>query len=359
MRSNKNRFIKKIIITGGAGFIGSSLIHQIINETNFSVLNVDKLTYAGSLYSLKCFSKNPRYIFKKVDICDASKIKQLFELFQPNAIIHLAAESHVDRSIEGPSDFIKSNIIGTYTLLDQARRYWSKLKGSKKDNFIFHHVSTDEVFGELPHPDNQKGKLPLFTEKSSYAPSSPYSSSKASSDHLVRAWYKTYGLPIIITNCSNNYGPYQFPEKLIPLTILNAINGIPIPVYGNGNQIRDWLFVNDHVKALLLAVVGGEIGETYNIGGKSEKKNIEVVRSICRVLEDLKPIKKSSLKIKSYESLINFVKDRPGHDLRYAMDTKKIQNELNWEPCETFDNGILKTIKWYLDNQLWCQQVFK
>lgn len=359
MSSNKDRFLKKIIITGGAGFIGSSLIHQIINETNFSVLNVDKLTYAGSLYSLKCFSKNPRYIFKKVDICDASKIKQLFELFQPNAIIHLAAESHVDRSIEGPSDFIKSNIIGTYTLLDQARRYWSKLKGSKKDNFIFHHVSTDEVFGELPHPDNQKGKLPLFTEKSSYAPSSPYSSSKASSDHLVRAWYKTYGLPIIITNCSNNYGPYQFPEKLIPLTILNAINGIPIPVYGNGNQIRDWLFVNDHVKALLLAVVGGEIGETYNIGGKSEKKNIEVVRSICRFLEDLKPIKKSSLKIKSYESLINFVKDRPGHDLRYAMDTKKIQNELNWEPCETFDTGILKTIKWYLDNQLWCQQVFK
>ena len=359
MKTTKKRLPKKIFITGGAGFIGTSLILEIINKTNFSVINIDKLTYAGSSFSLDNIINTSRYTFEKVDICDALKINQLFENYQPDMIIHLAAESHVDRSIDGPSEFIKTNIIGTYTLLDQARKYWSKLKGSKKDNFIFHHVSTDEVYGDLPHPDNYKGLLPLFTEESSYSPSSPYSSSKASSDHLVRAWYRTYGLPIIISNCSNNYGPFQFPEKLIPLTILNAMNGKPVPIYGDGNQIRDWLFVTDHVKALLLIAINGEIGETYNIGGNSEKKNIDVVKTICKILEELLPLKKSLLKINSYESLITFVKDRPGHDIRYAMDTKKIQTKLGWKPKETFDTGILKTINWYLNNQLWCQKISK
>ena len=359
MKTTKKRLPKKIFITGGAGFIGTSLILEIINKTNFSVINIDKLTYAGSSFSLDNIINTSRYTFEKVDICDALKINQLFENYQPDMIIHLAAESHVDRSIDGPSEFIKTNIIGTYTLLDQARKYWSKLKGSKKDNFIFHHVSTDEVYGDLPHPENYKGLLPLFTEESSYSPSSPYSSSKASSDHLVRAWYRTYGLPIIISNCSNNYGPFQFPEKLIPLTILNAMNGKPVPIYGDGNQIRDWLFVTDHVKALLLIAINGEIGETYNIGGNSEKKNIDVVKTICKILEELLPLKKSLLKINSYESLITFVKDRPGHDIRYAMDTKKIQTKLGWKPKETFDTGILKTINWYLNNQLWCQKISK
>ena len=359
MKTTKKRLPKKIFITGGAGFIGTSLILEIINKTNFSVINIDKLTYAGSSFSLDNIINTSRYTFEKVDICDALKINQLFENYQPDMIIHLAAESHVDRSIDGPSEFIKTNIIGTYTLLDQARKYWSKLKGSKKDNFIFHHVSTDEVYGDLPHPENYKGLLPLFTEESSYSPSSPYSSSKASSDHLVRAWYRTYGLPIIISNCSNNYGPFQFPEKLIPLTILNAMNGKPVPIYGDGNQIRDWLFVTDHVKALLLIAINGEIGETYNIGGNSEKKNIDVVKTICKILEELLPLKKSLLKINSYESLITFVKDRPGHDIRYAIDTKKIQTKLGWKPKETFDTGILKTINWYLNNQLWCQKISK
>ncbi len=352
----KKSFLK-ILITGGAGFIGSALIRQIIDETNFSIVNVDKLTYAGSLQSIATVSNNPRYIFKQIDICNHVELKKIFKDQKPDIIMHLAAESHVDRSIDKPSDFIKSNIIGTYTLLEQGRDYWNTLKGDKKKSFRFIHISTDEVYGDLPHPDHKDGSLPLFTEISPYKPSSPYSASKASSDHLVRAWNRTYDFPTIVTNCSNNYGPYHYPEKLIPMTILNALEAKPIPVYAKGNQIRDWLYVYDHVKALLLVATKGKIGETYNIGGNNEKKNIEVVKGICAILEEMAPLKDSSLKITKYENLIKYVKDRPGHDMRYAIDASKIKKELGWKPLETFETGIKKTVRWYLDNPSWYKKL--
>ena len=337
----------RIIVTGGAGFIGSSVIRHIIKNTNDEVLNIDKLTYAGNLESLKEIDQNPRYQFQQVDICDASKLEQIFEQFQPDAVMHLAAESHVDRSIDGPSTFIQTNIVGTYTLLEAARKYWQRLDEIKKVNFRFHHISTDEVYGDLD------GTTDLFTETTPYAPSSPYSASKASSDHLVRAWQRTYGLPTIVTNCSNNYGPYHFPEKLIPLVILNALDSKALPIYGTGNQIRDWLFVEDHARALYQVVTQGSVGETYNIGGHNEKQNIEVVKTICRILDQLRPQNNAQ----PYENLITFVKDRPGHDLRYAIDASKIENELGWKPLETFETGIRKTIEWYLNNLEWCRHV--
>lgn len=350
--------MKNIIITGGCGFIGSSLIRYLIHETDFNILNLDKMTYAGNKESLHSIENNHRYQFKKIDICDAPKIKEIFYDFKPDIIMHLAAESHVDRSIDGPKDFIKTNIIGTFNLLEQARNYWNNLEDNKKKNFRFHHISTDEVFGDLPHPDyikNIKGDLPLFHEDSSYAPSSPYSASKASSDHLVRAWHRTYKLPVVITNCSNNYGPFQFPEKLIPIVILNALSGKKLPVYGKGNAIRDWLYVDDHVKALLLVATKGKIGETYNIGGHNEKKNIEVVKLICKILDDFVSDKPEG--ITRYSDLITHVKDRSGHDLRYAIDARKIKKDLGWEPLETFETGIKKTVEWYLDNLDWCNRV--
>ena len=346
------------LVTGGAGFIGSAVIRHLIKDTNHTVVNVDKLTYAGNLESLIEVDTSDRYFFEKADICDADKIQKIFEKYQPQVVMHLAAESHVDRSIDGPKDFIQTNIIGTFTLLEQARLYWSKLEDSKKKSFRFHHISTDEVYGDLPHPDEKPEKLTLFTETTSYTPSSPYSASKASSDHLVRAWHRTYGLPTLVTNCSNNYGPYHFPEKLIPLVILNAIEGKLLPVYGKGNQIRDWLYVDDHARALLVVATQGEVGETYNIGGHNEKTNIEVVKKICTILDELKPCKRNPLvEVSFYESLITFVKDRPGHDMRYAIDATKIENELGWKPQETFESGLRKTIQWYLNNLDWCQRV--
>ncbi|MBD2795642.1 dTDP-glucose 4,6-dehydratase [Xenorhabdus sp. 18] len=343
----------KILVTGGAGFIGSALIRHIINHTNDNVINVDKLTYAGNLESLKEIDNNPRYSFEKADICDRNRLDSILEQYQPDVIMHLAAESHVDRSISGPSDFIETNIIGTYTLLEATRNYWQQLSESKKNKFIFHHISTDEVYGDLPHPDQfpDSSPLPLFTEKTAYAPSSPYSASKASSDHLVRAWHRTYGLPTIVTNCSNNYGPYHFPEKLIPLVILNALEGKPLPIYGKGDQIRDWLYVEDHARALHLVVTTGKNSETYNIGGHNEKTNLEVVEKICQILDELVP------KEVSYKKQITFVSDRPGHDRRYAIDASKINHDLDWQPQETFEEGIRKTIQWYLDNQTWVQNV--
>ncbi|MFW1951644.1 dTDP-glucose 4,6-dehydratase [Acinetobacter beijerinckii] len=337
----------RILITGGAGFIGSAVVRHIIKNTNDEVLNLDKLTYAGNLESLKEIDQNPRYQFQQVDICDSSKLEQIFEHFQPDAIMHLAAESHVDRSIDGPSAFIQTNIVGTYILLEAARKYWQALDDNKKANFRFHHISTDEVYGDLD------GTTDLFTEVTPYAPSSPYSASKASSDHLVRAWQRTYGLPTIVTNCSNNYGPYHFPEKLIPLVILNALDGKALPIYGTGNQIRDWLFVEDHARALYQVITQGTVGETYNIGGHNEKQNLEVVKTICKILDELRPQNNSQ----SYESLITFVKDRPGHDLRYAIDAAKIEHELGWKPKETFETGIRKTVEWYLNNLEWCRHV--
>ena len=337
----------RILITGGAGFIGSAVVRHIIKNTNDEVLNLDKLTYAGNLESLKEIDQNPRYQFQQVDICDSSKLEQIFEHFQPDAIMHLAAESHVDRSIDGPSAFIQTNIVGTYILLEAARKYWQAFDDNKKANFRFHHISTDEVYGDLD------GTTDLFTEVTSYAPSSPYSASKASSDHLVRAWQRTYGLPTIVTNCSNNYGPYHFPEKLIPLVILNALDGKALPIYGTGNQIRDWLFVEDHARALYQVITQGTVGETYNIGGHNEKQNLEVVKTICKILDELRPQNNSQ----SYESLITFVKDRPGHDLRYAIDAAKIEHELGWKPQETFETGIRKTVEWYLNNLEWCRHV--
>lgn len=336
-----------IIVTGGAGFIGSAVIRHIIKNTDNQVLNVDKLTYAGNLESLVDVEYNPRYSFKQIDICDAEAVGQAFDDFQPDLIMHLAAESHVDRSIDGPAEFINTNIVGTYTLLEAARKYWQALEDEKKSTFKFHHISTDEVYGDL------EGTTDLFTETTSYAPSSPYSASKASSDHLVRAWYRTYGLPVVITNCSNNYGPYHFPEKLIPLVILNALDGKPLPIYGKGNQIRDWLYVEDHARALYKVVTEGAIGETYNIGGHNEKQNIEVVKTICSILDKLQPQSNN----KPYESLITFVTDRPGHDVRYAIDASKIKSDLDWTPEETFDSGIRKTVEWYLDNLEWCRRV--
>ncbi|MDV2456413.1 dTDP-glucose 4,6-dehydratase [Acinetobacter towneri] len=337
----------KILVTGGAGFIGSAVIRHIIQNTNNQVLNIDKLTYAGNLESLKEIDQYPNYEFKQIDICDREQITAAIDAFQPNAIMHLAAESHVDRSIDGPAAFIQTNIVGTYTLLEAARKYWMGLDAEAQQNFRFHHISTDEVYGDL------EGTTDLFTETTSYAPSSPYSASKASSDHLVRAWHRTYGLPVIVTNCSNNYGPYHFPEKLIPLVILNALDAKPLPVYGNGQQIRDWLFVEDHARALYKVVTEGVVGETYNIGGHNEKQNIEVVKTICKILDELKPQANGQ----AYESLITFVKDRPGHDLRYAIDATKIQNELGWTPTETFETGIRKTVQWYLNNLDWCHRV--
>ena len=361
----------KILITGGAGFIGSAVVRHIINNTDYSVVNIDKLTYAGNLKSLESVSENSRYVFEKVDICDASEIKRVFNQYQPSLVIHLAAESHVDRSIDSPGEFIQTNVVGTYTMLESSLAYWSQLQGEEKTNFRFHHVSTDEVYGDLPHPqdinnstlDNQNLTLPLFTENTAYAPSSPYSASKAASDHLVRAWLKTYNLPILISNCSNNYGPHQFPEKLIPLMIINALEGKPLPIYDKGEQIRDWLYVEDHASALLLVATKGKIGQTYNIGGHNEKKNIEVVKAICKLLDEFFPIEKNleinnlRLDISNYENLITFVEDRPGHDMRYAIDASKIKNELNWIPKESFQSGIRKTVKWYLDNQPWYNDI--
>ncbi|EPM5583908.1 dTDP-glucose 4,6-dehydratase [Vibrio vulnificus] len=339
----------KILVTGGAGFIGSAVIRHIINHTQDSAVNLDKLTYAGNLESLSDVAENSRYAFEQVDICDRAELDRVFAQHKPDAVMHLAAESHVDRSIDGPAAFIETNIVGTYNLLEAARAYWLTLEESAKAHFRFHHISTDEVYGDLEGMDD------LFTETTSYAPSSPYSASKASSDHLVRAWQRTYGFPTLVTNCSNNYGPYHFPEKLIPLMILNALDGKPLPVYGDGMQIRDWLFVEDHARALYKVVTEGEIGETYNIGGHNEKANIEVVKTICSLLEEFRPSKPED--VESYESLITYVKDRPGHDVRYAIDATKIAQELNWTPEETFDSGIRKTVEWYLNNQHWWQRV--
>lgn len=341
----------KILVTGGAGFIGSAVIRHIIQHTQDSVVNVDKLTYAGNLESLLQVESNERYAFEQVDICHRAELDRVFALHQPNAVMHLAAESHVDRSITGPAAFIETNIVGTYTLLEAAREYWNGLNASDKFNFRFHHISTDEVYGDLPHPDEQEGELPLFTEQTSYAPSSPYSASKASSDHLVRSWLRTYGFPTIVTNCSNNYGPYHFPEKLIPLVILNALEGKPLPIYGKGDQIRDWLYVEDHARALYKVVTEGKVGETYNIGGHNEKQNIEVVETICAILDDVRP------KATQYAEQITYVTDRPGHDRRYAIDSTKMKNELNWLPEETFETGLRKTVQWYLDNSEWCTRV--
>ncbi|PSV98592.1 dTDP-glucose 4,6-dehydratase [Photobacterium iliopiscarium] len=339
----------KILVTGGAGFIGSAVIRHIINNTQDSVINVDKLTYAGNLESLLTVENNDRYAFEQVDICDRAELDRVFAQHQPDAVMHLAAESHVDRSIDGPAAFIETNIVGTYTLLEATRAYWNQLDQARKSAFRFHHISTDEVYGDLEGTDD------LFTETTSYEPSSPYSASKASSDHLVRAWLRTYGLPTIVTNCSNNYGPYHFPEKLIPLIILNALDGKNLPVYGNGMQIRDWLYVEDHASALYTVVTKGEIGETYNIGGHNEKANIEVVKTICELLEELVPNKPQG--VTEYQHLITYVTDRPGHDVRYAIDASKIARELGWKPAETFESGIRKTVEWYLANQKWWSRV--
>ncbi|EHA14318.1 dTDP-glucose 4,6-dehydratase [Halomonas sp. HAL1] len=343
----------KLLITGGAGFIGSAVIRHIIAHTADSVVNVDKLTYAGNLESLAEVADSSRYAFEQVDICEQAALARVFAEHQPDAVMHLAAESHVDRSIDGPAEFIQTNIVGTYTLLEVARAYWNSLEAERKATFRFHHISTDEVYGDLPHPaDVSNAREQLFVETTAYAPSSPYSASKASSDHLVRAWHRTYGLPTLITNCSNNYGPYHFPEKLIPLVILNALEGKTLPVYGQGEQIRDWLYVEDHARALYTVVTQGQVGETYNIGGHNEKQNIDVVRAICVLLDELVPSNHAPR-----TSLITHVADRPGHDLRYAIDADKIERELGWTPRETFESGLRKTVQWYLSNLDWCRRV--
>lgn len=341
----------KILITGGAGFIGSAVVRHVINNTNDEVINVDKLTYAGNLESLKEVSSNARYTFKQIDICDRQAIAEALNEFQPDAIMHLAAESHVDRSITGPAEFVQTNVVGTYTLLEATRQYWSALPEERKAAFRFHHISTDEVYGDLPHPDEMEDDLPLFTEETPYAPSSPYSSTKAASDHLVRAWGRTYKLPVIVTNCSNNYGPYHFPEKLIPLIISNALEGKPLPIYGKGDQIRDWLYVEDHARALYTVVKNAETGTTYNIGGHNEKKNIDVVLKVCELLDQLRP------KATPYSDQITYVQDRPGHDRRYAIDAAKIEKDLGWKPEETFETGLKKTVEWYLNNSQWVEHV--
>ena len=340
---------KTILITGGAGFIGSALIRHIISETQHRVVNIDKLTYSGNLESLESIDSSKDYIFEQVDICDEVELQRVFIKRQPDVVMHLAAESHVDRSIDGPSDFIQTNIVGTFTLLEQSKNYWKSLEGDKKDKFRFLHVSTDEVYGDL------KGTTDFFLEETSYNPSSPYSASKASSDHLVRAWHRTYGMPVLITNCSNNYGPCQFPEKLIPHVILNALQGRSLPIYGNGKQIRDWLYVDDHVRALVTVALDGIVGETYNIGGSNEIQNIEVVKKICNILDEL--ISKKLNGITSFSELITYVKDRPGHDVRYAINANKIKRNLGWEPKESFESGIQKTVEWYLNNNQWCENI--
>ena len=339
----------KFLVTGGAGFIGSALVRHLILELHHEVVNVDCLTYAGNLKSLEDVAVSPCYQFERVDICDAENVARVFNEHQPDKIMHLAAESHVDRSIDGPAHFIQTNIVGTYVMLDAARYYWLNLDPQKQKNFRFLHVSTDEVYGDL------EGTADLFIEETSYAPSSPYSASKASSDHLVRAWNKTYGFPVVITNCSNNYGPYQFPEKLIPLMILNAIRGKALPVYGKGNQIRDWLYVEDHVRALVKVILSGSVGETYNIGGHNEKTNLGVVQALCRILDELVPEHPDGILL--YEELITYVDDRPGHDFRYAIDASKIEAELGWTPDESFDTGLAKTVRWYLENEQWWKSV--
>jgi dTDP-glucose 4,6-dehydratase len=339
----------RILVTGGAGFIGSAVVRHLIGNTEHEVLNLDKLTYAGNLESLTSIASDTRYEFVQADIADQASVSAVLKRFAPQAIMHLAAESHVDRSIDGPSDFIQTNIVGTYSLLEATRAYWQTLPADEREAFRFHHISTDEVYGDLHGVDD------LFLETTPYAPSSPYSASKAASDHLVRAWQRTYGLPVLVTNCSNNYGPYHFPEKLIPLVIFNALAGKPLPVYGDGLQVRDWLYVEDHARALFKVVTEGEVGETYNIGGHNEQKNIDVVRSICALLEELAPQRPAG--VANYADLITFVKDRPGHDLRYAIDAGKIERELGWVPQETFQSGLRKTVQWYLDNLQWCRRV--
>ncbi|MDA9958099.1 dTDP-glucose 4,6-dehydratase [Gammaproteobacteria bacterium] len=339
----------KILVTGGAGFIGSAVIRQVLSRSGVEVINLDKLTYAGNLESLPNINSSNSYIYENVDVCDVEAVDEIFEKHRPTCVMHLAAESHVDRSIDGPAEFIKTNITGTFNLLEAARKYYTGLNISEQKCFRFHHISTDEVYGDLEGTDD------LFTEQTPYSPSSPYSASKAASDHLVRAWGRTYGLPTVITNCSNNYGPYHFPEKLIPHVILNAIHGKPLPVYGDGLQIRDWLYVEDHAKALIKVVTEGKVGETYNIGGHNEKTNLEVVQTICDLLEELAPEKPSG--INKYRDLITFVKDRPGHDARYAIDASKIECELGWVPEETFETGLRKTVHWYLDNTSWWERV--
>ena len=343
----------KFLITGGAGFIGSALVRFIIQSTDHSVVVIDKLTYASNLASLNEVKGSEKYEFIQMDICDAAGVSEVLQKHQPDIIIHLAAESHVDRSIKGPSPFIETNILGTFNLLERARVYWDWLPEERRKTFRFHHVSTDEVYGDLPHPDLESAPnpLPSFSEKTAYQPSSPYSASKASSDHLVRSWGRTYGLPILVSNCSNNYGPYQFPEKLIPLAIMNVLEKKPIPVYGEGNQIRDWLYVDDHARALFLVATSGTVGETYNIGGRSEKRNLDVVSKVCEILDRLMPNEHS------YLSLITFVADRPGHDMRYSVNTNKIESELGWYPVESFASGMEKTVDWYLRNEQWLKSI--
>lgn len=339
---------KTLLVTGGAGFIGSAVIRHLIADTEHRVVNVDCLTYAGNLESLAAIAGHPRYAFEQVDIRHAAEVTRLFDQYQPDGIMHLAAESHVDRSIDGPADFIQTNIVGTCTLLEAARQYWNNLDGDLKAGFRFHHISTDEVYGSL-------GETGLFTEVSCYQPNSPYSASKAASDHLVRAWHHTYKLPVVTTNCSNNYGPYHFPEKLIPLMILNCLEGKPLPVYGDGRQIRDWLYVEDHARALVQVFLTGQPGETYNIGGHNERKNIEVVHLLCELLEEMRPGKPAG--VSRYQDLITYVADRPGHDVRYAIDASKIERDLGWVPQETFESGLRKTVQWYLDNETWWRRV--
>lgn len=341
--------MRRILVTGGAGFIGSAVVRHIIQNTQDAVVVVDKLTYAGNLASLALVADDPRFAFEQVDICDRDALNTVFATHKPDVVMHLAAESHVDRSIDGPAVFIETNIVGTYNLLETSRAWWSGLAAEQKAAFRFHHISTDEVYGDLHSMDD------FFTETTPYAPSSPYSASKASSDHLVRAWQRTYGLPTLVTNCSNNYGPYHFPEKLIPLMILNAIAGKPLPVYGDGQQIRDWLYVEDHARALYLVATEGTPGETWNIGGHNERKNLDVVTTICDLLEELVPVKPQG--VQQYRDLITRVPDRPGHDLRYAIDASKIERELGWAPQETFESGIRKTVEWYLANEGWWKQV--
>lgn len=340
---------KTLFITGGAGFIGSAVIRHLIENTGHTVVNLDKLTYAGNLDSVAMVANNARYHFAQADICDAQALNALFNQYQPDGVMHLAAESHVDRSIDGPAEFIQTNIVGTYTLLEAARGFWNGLYDDKKAIFRFHHISTDEVYGTL-------GDVGLFTEQTPYQPNSPYSASKAASDHLVRAWHHTYGLPVVTTNCSNNYGPFHFPEKLIPLVILNALEGKPLPVYGNGAQVRDWLYVEDHARALVHVFEQGKTAEEYNIGGHNEQRNIDVVRGICALLDELRPLPEHA-PIKQYADLITCVKDRPGHDQRYAIDASKISRDLGWEPQETFETGLRKTVQWYLDNEAWWKRV--